>query len=104
MSKSEARTRKELIDVNLLKAGWKVSDRTQVIEEFDIVVGMPERVSEAQSKYDGHQFSDYILLAKMEKEAPKSSKGDLWNEDVRPSYCSPLGDGGIFKGVVWTRN
>jgi type I restriction enzyme R subunit len=48
MSKTEAQTRKELIDVKLHEAGWNVTDRTQVIEEFDIVVGLPEGVSEAR--------------------------------------------------------
>ena len=35
---NESQTRKEIIDNRLKQAGWIVSDRTQVIEEFDIVV------------------------------------------------------------------
>ena len=34
--KSEKLTRKEIIDNRLKQAGWNVTDRTQVIEEFDI--------------------------------------------------------------------
>ena len=79
MSKTEAQTRKELIDVKLHKAGWNVDDRTQVIEEYDLEVGLSEGVAEARSKYDGHQFSDYVLLGRDGKplavvEAKKTSK------------------------------
>ncbi|OQA11304.1 MAG: hypothetical protein BWY65_00052 [Firmicutes bacterium ADurb.Bin373] len=77
MSRTEAQIRKELIDVKLREAGWNVNDRTHVIEEFDIVVGLPEGVYEARTKYDGRQFSDYVLLGKDRKPlgcAPKSNK------------------------------
>lgn len=40
--KTEKHTRKEIIDHNLQAAGWNVADRSQVIEEFDIEVGLPE--------------------------------------------------------------
>ena len=36
--KTEAQTRKEIIDNRLKQAGWNVTDRTHVIEEFDIIV------------------------------------------------------------------
>ena len=38
MTKSEKLTRKEIIDHQLKQADWDISDWTQVIEEFDIVV------------------------------------------------------------------
>ena len=43
------------------------------------MVGLPEGISEARTKYEGHQFSDYILLGKDGKplavvEAKKTSK------------------------------
>ena len=60
MSPTEARTRQELIDVKLHDAGWNVDDHTQVVEEYDISVGLPEGVREARTKYEGHQFSDYV--------------------------------------------
>ena len=82
MTKTEAQTRKELIDVKLCGAGWNVKDRMQVIEELDIEVDLPDCVSEPQSKYDGHQFSDYVLLGKDGQplavvEAKKTSRDDL---------------------------
>ena len=60
--KTEKETRKDIIDKKLLQAGWKVGDRTQVIEELDIEVGLPEGIREAIAPYQGHQFSDYALL------------------------------------------
>ena len=56
--KNEQQTRIELIDKMLLQANWNVKDPTQVIEEFDIPVCLPEGVQEARTPYDGHQFSD----------------------------------------------
>ena len=64
--KNEKLTRKEIIDNRLKQAGWNVTDRTQVIEEFDIIVDS-NLVQEAPTPYAGHQYSDYVLLAKEEK-------------------------------------
>ena len=36
--KNEKGTRKEMIDTRLKQAGWNVTDRTNVIEVFDIIV------------------------------------------------------------------
>jgi type I restriction enzyme R subunit len=47
----------------LKQAGWNVDDRTQVVEEFDIIVDS-NMVQEAATPYAGRQFSDYVLLAK----------------------------------------
>ena len=41
---NESQTRKEIIDTRLKKAGWDITDRTKVIEEFDIDVELPEGV------------------------------------------------------------
>ncbi len=95
MSKTEAQTRKELIDVKLLKAGWNVDDRTQVVEEYDIEVGLPEGVAEARTKYDGHQFSDYVLLGKDGKplavvEAKKTSKDAEVGREQAKQYCNNI--------------
>jgi hypothetical protein len=62
--KTEQQTRIELIDKLLLQAGWSVNDPSQVVEEFDILVGLPEGVEEPRTPYEGHQFSDYVLLGK----------------------------------------
>lgn len=90
--KSELLTRKEIIDKNLLSAGWNVSDRSQVIEEFDIEVGLPDGVSEPLTVYQGHQFSDYVLLGKDAKplaviEAKKTSKDAAIGREQAKQYC-----------------
>jgi type I restriction enzyme R subunit len=59
--KNEKLTRKEIIDNRLKQAGWNVTDRTQVIEEFDIHLTV---VEEQLQPYEGHQYSDYVLLGK----------------------------------------
>jgi type I restriction enzyme R subunit len=92
MSKTESQTRKELIDVKLHAAGWNIEDRSQVIEEFDIQVGLPEEVGKPRTKYEGHQFSDYILLGKDSKplavvEAKKTSKDAEVGREQAKQYC-----------------
>ncbi len=92
MTKTEAQTRKELIDVKLCGAGWNVKNRTQVIEEFDIEVDSPDCVAEPQSKYDGHQFSDYVLLGKDGQplavvEAKKTSRDAELGREQAKQYC-----------------
>jgi type I restriction enzyme R subunit len=45
---TEEKTRKEIIYEKLHEAGWDVSDRIMVIEEFDIEAGLPPGVNEPQ--------------------------------------------------------
>lgn len=66
--KSEAQTRKEIIDKKLRLAGWNLDDPTQVALEFDIDlqkggIKFPG-VAENPSPYFGHQFADYVLFLK----------------------------------------
>jgi type I restriction enzyme R subunit len=63
--KTEAETRKELIDTKLLDAGWDVNNLLQVSLEFDISVPLPDGVSEPRTPYYGHQYSDYVLLGRV---------------------------------------
>jgi type I restriction enzyme R subunit len=91
MSKTESQTRKEIIDSKLAEAGWNVGDRTQVIEEHDILVSS-ERVVESQSPYAGHQFCDYVLLGKdggflAVVEAKKTSKDAELGREQAKQYC-----------------
>ncbi len=58
----EKLTRKEIIDNRLKQAGWNVSDRTQVTEEF-FIQNSNNIVSEPDVAY-GVEFSDYVLLGK----------------------------------------
>ncbi|WP_321343144.1 DEAD/DEAH box helicase family protein [uncultured Draconibacterium sp.] len=91
MSRTEAQTRKEIIDNRLKQAGWIVGDRSQVIEEFDIIVEK-ELVAEAATPYSGHQFSDYVLLGKDGKplavvEAKKASVDANIGKEQAKQYC-----------------
>jgi type I restriction enzyme R subunit len=93
--KSERATRKEIIDKKLLQAGWKVDDRTQVVEEFDIEITQPNEVRESVSPYGGHQFSDYVLLGKDGKplavvEAKKTSKDSELGREQAKQYCTNI--------------
>jgi type I restriction enzyme R subunit len=92
MTKTEAQTRQDIIDVQLHSAGWNVKDKTQVIEEFDIEVGLPEGIKEPRTEYEGHQFSDYVLLGKDGKplavvEAKKTSKDAKVGREQAKQYC-----------------
>ncbi|TCO02197.1 type I restriction endonuclease subunit R [Natronoflexus pectinivorans] len=89
--KNEKLTRKEIIDNRLKKAGWIVGDRSQVIEEFDIIVDK-NLVQEALTPYAGHQYSDYVLLGKDGKplavvEAKKASVDANIGKEQAKQYC-----------------
>ncbi len=86
---NEASTRKSIIDNRLKKAGWIVSDRSQVIEEFDIHLN---NVEDPQTPYAGHQFSDYVLLSTNGKplavvEAKKTSVDAAIGREQAKQYC-----------------
>lgn len=92
MTKSEAQTRSELIDQQLALAGWNVKDPTQVVEEFDILTALPDGVAEPRTAYEGHQFSDYVLLGKDGKplaviEAKKTSRDAAIGREQAKQYC-----------------
>ena len=79
MTITEAQTRAELINAELGASSWNVKDPTQVVEEFDILTELPLGVAEPRTPYEGHQFSDYVLMGKDRKplavvEAKKTSK------------------------------
>lgn len=89
--RNEKLTRKEIIDTRLKQAGWIVSDRTQVVEEYDIIVDK-DLVKEAPSPYAGHQYSDYVLLGKDGKplavvEAKKTSVDAALGREQAKQYC-----------------
>jgi type I restriction enzyme, R subunit len=90
--KSEAETRKELIDEKLFVAGWDVNNLTQVSKEFDISVPLPDGVLSPRTSYEGHQYSDYVLLGRDGKplavvEAKKSSKDPAIGREQAKQYC-----------------
>lgn len=88
--RNEKQTRKEIIDNRLKQAGWNVSDRTQVIEEFFISVDN-NVVNEPTTSYSS-EFSDYVLLGKDGKplavvEAKKSSVDARIGEEQAKQYA-----------------
>lgn len=92
MTKSEAQTRAELIDKQLEKSGWNVKDPTQVIEEYNIQTVQIESIAGSRTRYEGYQFSDYVLLGKDGKalavvEAKKSSKDAAIGREQAKQYC-----------------
>jgi type I restriction enzyme, R subunit len=87
--KNEKLTRKEIIDDRLKQAGWNVTDRTHVIEEFDIHL---TKIEEPTTPYAGHQYSDYVLLGKDGKplavvEAKKTSVDAALGREQAKQYC-----------------
>ncbi len=87
--KNEKLTRKEIIDNRLKQAGWNVTDRTHVIEEFDIHLTV---VEEPATPYAGHQYSDYVLLGKDGKplavvEAKKTAVDAALGREQAKQYC-----------------
>lgn len=87
--KNEKLTRKEIIDNRLKQAGWNVTDRTHVIEEFDIHFAV---VEDPAIPYAGHQYSDYVLLGKDGKplavvEAKKTSVEAALGREQAKQYC-----------------
>lgn len=106
--KNENLTRKEIIDNRLKKAGWNVADRTQVIEEFDIIVDS-NLVLEAPTPYAGHQYSDYVLLGKDGKplavvEAKKTSVDAAIGREQAKQYCNNIlaAQGGVLPFCFYT--
>ncbi|MBK9380219.1 MAG: DEAD/DEAH box helicase family protein [Chitinophagaceae bacterium] len=87
--KNEKLTRKEIIDNRLKQAGWNATDRTQVVEEFDIHLTV---VEEPATPYAGHQYSDYVLIGKDGKplavvEAKKTSVDAALGREQAKQYC-----------------
>jgi type I restriction enzyme R subunit len=63
MSKiNEAKTRQEIIDKRLGKAGWNVENPAQVTAELDIWIGLPEGIEKPEHEHQGFQYADYALL------------------------------------------
>jgi len=90
--RSEAETRKELIDKQLLAAGWDVNNFTQVSQEFNISVPLSNGVLNSRTPYESHEYSDYVLLGRDGKplavvEAKRSSKDPAIGREQAKQYC-----------------
>lgn len=93
----EQLTRKEIIDIKLKAAGWNVSDRSQVVEEYDIQIGLPVGVQEPRTPYQGHQYCDYVLFGRDGKplavfEAKKTAKDAAVGREQAKQYCQHIRD------------
>lgn len=86
---NEKDTRQNIIDQRLKQAGWNVSDRSQVIEEFEVEIDKSPGLFKAKSS---NQFSDYVLLGRDGKplaviEAKKSSLDASVGREQAKQYC-----------------
>lgn len=96
MSKfSEAKTRQEIIDKRLAKAGWNVDNPSQVTAELNIWVGLPEGVEEPQHEHQGFQYADYVLLGDdgyplAVVEAKKTSKDARIGQEQARQYAENI--------------
>ena len=106
--KSERETRKEIIDKKLLQAGWKVDDRTQVVEEFDVdawmdIFGIQERYKATclaknngkvwySEAVDGYESAKAILETDFSKEK--------WVQRcVAAAQSDPFANGNLIKAA-----
>lgn len=92
---SESKTRQEIIDERLGKAGWNVKDPSQVTEELDIWVGLPESIEEPMHEFQGHQFADYVLLGEdgyplAVVEAKKTSRDARVGQEQAKQYADNI--------------
>lgn len=87
-SRSEARTRTEIIDSQLAHAGWSTGRRT-LVEEFLLRTGEPDR------SYGGEQFADYVLLGSDGQpialvEAKRSSRDEIAGKRQAADYADVI--------------
>ncbi len=108
---NEAETRQKIIDRRLGRAGWSVDDPGMVSQEFDIYLGHHQGnvIRETRSKYNGHQFTDYLLLGKDSKplavvEAKKTSKDAEVGQEQALQYAQNIQkiNGGDLPLVMYT--
>lgn len=95
MNRTEAETRREIIDQNLLKAGWNITDPSQVSLEFDIYLGQGQVEEEFRTEFTDHQFVDYLLLGKDGKplavvEAKRTSKDAQVGKEQSLQYAKNI--------------
>ncbi|MBU3979381.1 DEAD/DEAH box helicase family protein [Patescibacteria group bacterium] len=95
MDRTEAQTRREIIDKNLRKAGWEASDPSQVSLEFNIYLGDSGVEEEFKTEYTDHQFVDYLLLGKDGKplavvEAKRTSKDARVGKEQSLQYAKNI--------------
>ena len=96
MSKiNEAKTRQEIIDKRLGKAGWNIDNPAQVTAELDIWVGLPDGVEKPEHEHQGFQYADYALLGDdgyplAVVEAKKTSKDARIGQEQARQYAENI--------------
>jgi len=90
--KNEKDTRIEYIDKQLAKAGWNVSDFSQVVKEYRLKIDVESIASEPNAVYGKQGICDYVLLGKNGKpvavvEAKKTSKDAGTGREQAKQYC-----------------
>ncbi len=95
--KPEQHTRKEIIDKKLQAAGWILTDRSHVVEEYVIELGLPVGVKEPATPYQGNQYCDYVLFGRDGKplavvEAKKASVDARIGAEQAKQYCQHIRD------------
>ena len=94
--KTEAQTRKELIDAKLQLAGWNVHDPAQVTQELeiDLAAARASRAAETVTPYGDHQFADYGLLLhggpRVVVEAKRTSKDAALGKEQALVYAQNI--------------
>jgi type I restriction enzyme R subunit len=89
---NEAMTRQEIIDLRLAKAGWNVTDPSQVTSELNIWIGLPEGIEVPEHEHQGFQYADYVLLGEdgyplAVVEAKKTSKDARIGQEQARQYA-----------------
>ncbi len=92
---NEAKTRQEIIDLRLAKAGWDVKNPSQVKSEMGIKYEKFDSVSEPEHTYDGQQYADYALLGDdgyplAVVEAKKSSRDARIGQEQAKQYAKNI--------------
>ena len=97
MNLNEAQTRVQIIDKQLVLAGWNVKDRSQVIEELEIHLN-PTGIRERPpvSEFEDKRFSDYGLLLHGDPaavlEAKRTSRSAELGQEQALQYAEQLRD------------
>ena len=92
---SEAKTRQQIIDKHLLKAGWDVNNPSQVTSELNIWIGLPDGIKKPQHEHQGFQYADYALLGDdgyplAVVEAKKTSKDARAGQEQARQYAENI--------------
>lgn len=92
---NEAKTRQDIIDQRLAKAGWDVKNPAQVKSELGIKIKKIDSVNEPVHVYNRHQYADYALLGDdgyplAVVEAKKSSRDARIGQEQAKQYAKNI--------------